>query len=160
MPEFGRRLDSIGVDFDGVVHRYSRGWQDGTIYDDPMPGALEALRTLMDGYAVFIFTARSPLQVGEWLARHGFDVVVEAEDQCEDGAAGDGGFPCFHEDQHRQFWDEQGKLLITRRKLGAVLYIDDRALRFTGWPDALAWLEANPRGGAVYASTRAPEAMS
>jgi hypothetical protein len=159
MAEFGRELDAIGVDFDGVIHGYSRGWHDGTIYDDPVPGALEALRSLMTGYAVFIFTSRSPLQVGAWLADRGFHVVVESEGECETGV-GDGGFKCFHEDQHRQFWDERGRLLITSRKLGALLYIDDRALRFTGWDDAFAWMAAHPRAGAAYASESAPAVTS
>lgn len=39
---------TLAVDFDGAVHRYSRGRHDGTIYDPPIPGALNGLRQLMD----------------------------------------------------------------------------------------------------------------
>ena len=66
-------MKTIAVDFDGVIHQYSRGWQDGTIYDPPLPGALEALATLMETYAVFIHTTRDPGAVAGWLAERGFD---------------------------------------------------------------------------------------
>ena len=28
---------AVAFDFDGVIHRYSKGWQDGSIYDEPFP---------------------------------------------------------------------------------------------------------------------------
>src|SRR5690606_24590525 len=68
---------TIAVDFDGVIHGYSKGWWDGTIYDPPMPGALDGLRALMEHYAVFVHTTRSAGQVAEWLAGCGFDVVTD-----------------------------------------------------------------------------------
>lgn len=61
------------VDFDGVIHRYSKGWADGTVYDDPMPGALEALEQMeLDGYEVVIFSTRDAEQIVDALARWGF----------------------------------------------------------------------------------------
>src|SRR5690606_4961543 len=69
----GVMIKTIGVDFDGVIHRYSKGWFDGTIYDEPIPGAISGLRLLMQHNAVFIHTARSARQVAEWLAEHGFE---------------------------------------------------------------------------------------
>jgi hypothetical protein len=113
---------TVAVDFDGVIHDYNRGWSDGTIYGDPLPGSLEALRTLLEKYAVFVHTTRDPHQVGAWLYERGFDCVPDP-----------GGF---------EFWNEQGApLLITQRKLPAIAYIDDRAIRFESWAQALSDLE-------------------
>lgn len=129
-------IKTIGVDFDGVIHRYSKGWFDGTIYDEPIPGALDGLHTLMRHYAVFIHTARSPLDIAPWLVQRGFDVQVE------------------YPGDPTQFWTERGVLLVTRRKLPALAYLDDRAVRFTSWPLALAELlpadaaKETPDGGA------------
>lgn len=137
MGEFGQRVDTVGVDFDGVIHRYSNGWHDGSVYDEPNPGALTGLRWLMERYAVFVFTTRHPAQVAPWLREHGFDVVTDLTGEvcdCEDT----GLFPHVIEHQCRNFWNEQGRLLVTRRKLGAIAYIDDRAIRFESWHQVLA----------------------
>jgi len=114
-------IKTIGVDFDGVIHRYSKGWFDGTIYDEPIPGAISGLRLLMQHNAVFIHTARSARQVAEWLAEHGFETCVEGQIHAP-----------------IKFWTDRGRLLVTNRKLPAVAYLDDRAVKFTTWERALA----------------------
>lgn len=106
------RRRTIAVDFDGVIHRYSRGWSGGAIYDPPIEGAREALARIHDRYKVVIFTTRvnpdmhaSERQMDAVLARlerHGF-------------RAG-------------EHFDE-----ITHVKPPALAYIDDRAIRFTDW---------------------------
>ena len=66
-------MPRVLVDFDGVIHAYSRGWSDGTAYDSPLPGAKEALQAMVDhGYEVVIFSTRSSGQILEWLRLHGF----------------------------------------------------------------------------------------
>ena len=48
---------NIAVDFDGVIHRYSKGWHDGTIYDEPVEGAREALEGLVDkGHMIIVYS--------------------------------------------------------------------------------------------------------
>ena len=111
-----RKRYSIAVDFDGVIHRYGKGWHDGTVYDEPMPGALEALARIHRRYRVVILTTRvNPglhggdaqlASVEAWLERHGF---VKGE-----------------------HYDE-----VTHEKVPALVYIDDRALHFDNWDQAL-----------------------
>lgn len=112
---------TISVDFDGVIHQYSQGWQDGTIYDPPMPGALDGLRMLMEYDAVFILTTRDVHQVATWLNEHGIHPVITMN---------------TFEDE-KPFWHARGTLLVTNRKLAANVYLDDRALHFTTWERAL-----------------------
>ena len=110
------RKQTVAVDFDGVIHQYSRGWHDGTIYDPPVDGALESLARLQRRYRVVIFTTRvNPDMPGgdlqlkrviDWLEENG-----------------------FREGEH---FDE-----VTHAKPPAVVYIDDRALHFTSWDQAL-----------------------
>jgi hypothetical protein len=100
-----------------AIHAYGKGWHDGTIYDPPLPGALDALRHLMEIEPVFIFTTRDVGQVAGWLIGHGLSVRIG-----HDGP----------------FWNDTGSLLVTNRKLAARVYLDDRALRFENWPQALA----------------------
>lgn len=119
---------AIGVDFDGVIHAYRHGWHDGTIYDIPVPGAFEALRTLMAVDAVFIFTCRDPFQVEHWM-----DVRSAQPDRADR-------IPCVIDTEPADFWDQRGVLLVTRWKYPATAYLDDRAVRFSGWARALAEL--------------------
>jgi hypothetical protein len=72
-------MNTIAVDFDGVLHAYSKGWHDGTIYDPPIDGALDALLALMEQHAVFIFTTREPEQVAPWLQGYGFTVTTDED---------------------------------------------------------------------------------
>ena len=117
LPE-DRRVKTIAVDFDGVIHAYSRGYLDGSIYDEPADGAIDALRELMEDYAVFIFTARDVLSVAAWLHERGFRVVTENPTE--------------------PVWKIQGILLVTQTKYVAEIYIDDRGLRFEDWDQTLA----------------------
>jgi hypothetical protein len=128
---------TISVDFDGVLHRYGRGWADGTIYDPPMPGALAGLRTLLDLDAVFILTSREPEQVMPWLQGHGFDVTID--ERCAACLrSADSACRTCRGSRLLPFWTLRDQLLVTNRKLPARLYLDDRAVRFTDWDQALA----------------------
>lgn len=118
---------TIGVDFDGVVHKYSRGWQHGVIYDEPVEGSIEAVKETMAVEPVFIFTARDDLDaVAKWLSERGIPTITTHE------------WAALHQG-HPTFWGSNDVVLVTNRKLPARAYLDDRAVKFGegGWPQAL-----------------------
>lgn|SRR5512136_1213746 len=117
---------TVAIDFDGVIHDYTEGWQDGTIYGQPVDAALWALTVLMYREPVFVFTSRKPSQVARWI-------------ECESGYT----IECT---THRPrtwygrlkpFWDELHGVLVTNHKYPARIYIDDRAYKFTEWNEEL-----------------------
>lgn len=105
-------MPTVAVDFDGVLHDYSRGWQGGECYGDPLPGAKAALIELSKRYDLVVFTARHDLPaVQEWLRKHRF----------------------------AHFFKD-----VTNRKPQAKIYLDDRAVRFSSWEQALEDIRATP----------------
>jgi len=104
--------NQIAIDFDGVIHKNSKGFFDGTVYDDPIENSLDSIKEISKKFDIIIFTAKAskdrPLINGktgeehviDWLKKHSFyqyikDVVVE--------------------------------------KPRAILYIDDKGYRFENW---------------------------
>jgi hypothetical protein len=131
---------TLAVDFDGVIHAYTRGWYDGSIYDPPLPGAIQSLHDLMGYDAVFVFTSRDPHQVAPWLQGHGLDATTD--DRCGACLRAGERADCAecHGTNRLTFWDQRGQLLVTQRKLPATAYLDDRAIRFTDWSSAMVLL--------------------
>lgn len=124
-------MTTVGIDFDGPIHAYSEGWQDGSIYDDPTPGGFEAIGELQEaGAAVFVFTSRPALRpVADWIAERS-ELLVQID-------------PVTSPLDQPLFWDKTDVVLVTNRKLPAIAYIDDRAIRFssqTGWPQVIRLL--------------------
>ncbi len=84
----------VMIDLDGTIHKYSKGFQDGSIYDEPFEGAKEVIDWLKDqGYEIVIFTTRASKEnalntgddhikqisnVGTWLKNNGiyFDRIT------------------------------------------------------------------------------------
>lgn len=120
MPERLDNKPTLCIDFDGVVHSYERGWQDGTIYGSVVPGFFEWLEQARYFFDLVIYSSRSKtdegiVAMGEWLHRE------------------------------RNKWISNGglrnpidplEIKFAHEKPAAFLTIDDRAICFKGKWDA------------------------
>ena len=102
---------NVGVDFDGVIHKNSKGYFDGTIYDDPIEGAREFLKKLSSKYTVIIHTCKAKSDRGLVSGKTGTELVWE--------------------------WLKKHKLneyvsKVTAEKPRALCYIDDKSVKFDG----------------------------
>lgn len=72
---------TIAIDFDGVIHLYSKGFQGlYNAYDPPTPGTRQTLDELKErGYRLIIVSSRPVETIKEWLVKwemdHYFDDV-------------------------------------------------------------------------------------
>ena len=96
-------MKTIVFDFDGVIHKYSKGWQGSyDIYDEPVPGIKDVIEELRRSYKVVIVStrcskARGRKEILNWLDRYG--IMVDD---------------------------------VLEEKPPAICYIDDRAICFDG----------------------------
>jgi hypothetical protein len=120
---------TVAVDFDGVLHQYVSAWVDAkTIPDPPVPGAIEWLHRIIQDFDVAVLSTRNH-QIGgvramrAWLKRHADTIWYEA--------------PGYRGLEEIEF---------PKEKPAALIYLDDRAIRFTGenWPSRQEIHEAYP----------------
>jgi hypothetical protein len=111
---------NIGIDFDGVIHKCSKGYYDGTIYDDPIEGSYNALEKLSQKYTLIVYTCKAKPDRGlvngktgtqlvwEWLGKHNMSQFISK---------------------------------VTAEKPRAVAYIDDKSIRFDNWDTCIQELD-------------------
>lgn len=69
---------TISIDFDGVIHKYSKGFQGvDNAYDPPMEGAIESIENLYNqGYILKILSSRPKEVIYPWLEKYGIDHMI------------------------------------------------------------------------------------
>ncbi len=78
-----KNMKTIAIDFDRVIHAYSKKWHDGTIYDDPISKTRESLIVLSQKFRIVIYSVRNydciikgqkqknqVEEMKQWLAKH------------------------------------------------------------------------------------------
>jgi adenylylsulfate kinase len=70
---------TVSIDFDGVIHRYSNGFQGlDNAYDPPMDGAKESIESLVsEGYCVKILSSRPKETIYKWLKHYRMDHLID-----------------------------------------------------------------------------------
>jgi len=97
---------TIAVDFDGVIHSYTSPWVNAhTIPDPPVEGAIAWLREMAQDFQVIIFTTRGKTPEGR----------VAVQEWLENNG-----------------WIDGAYVTVTAEKPPALVYLDDRAVRFEG----------------------------
>jgi len=104
------RRSTVCLDFDGVLHAYTSGWRGiATIADEPVHGAARAVAKLRERYRVVVHSARCRTEEGRTAISHWLA-------------------------RHSIEVDE-----VCEHKPPAIVYLDDRGVRFTGdWEQAIA----------------------
>lgn len=106
---------TIVLDFDGVIHGYSKGWQNGEIYDDPVPGFFEWAEEAKKHFMLVVYSSRSDSHKNMKPMRDWFIVHLQ-------------GYRWEHPDSDLVITDFDFPL----RKPPAWVSIDDRVIRFEG----------------------------
>ena len=111
---------TLAIDFDGVIHKNSKGFFNGEVYDDPVDGSIAAIKYLAEYYTIILYTFKGhpdrPLVRGmngieltwEWLKKYGIDKCVQD---------------------------------IVWGKPNARIYVDDKGYKFENWKDTIKYID-------------------
>lgn len=113
-------LVNLAIDFDGVIHKNSKGYHDGTIYDEPIEGVAEALKQLSDEYTLIVYSAKARKDRGLINGKTGIQLIWE---------------------WLKKYDLDQYISQVTAEKPRAQAYIDDKAIAFTSWDSCFKELD-------------------
>ena len=124
------RKPILCLDFDGVLHSYTSGWQGAEVIPDPpVPGAMHFIWDATDHFRVAIFSSRSNRLRGRaamerWLRMHFREYWAADRTTCDDKLA---------------------EIEWPTEKPAAFITLDDRAITFDGtWPNIEMLLNFKP----------------
>ncbi len=113
---------NIAIDFDGVIHACSKGYHDGTVYDVPIDGSLEAIKFLYDkGFKIIIYSCKSRSDRPSVRGKNGTEMIW---------------------DWLEKYNVKQYVTDVVSEKPRAICFIDDKGVRFVNWKDAFSQLES------------------
>ena len=115
----------VMIDLDGTIHKYSKGYADGQLYDKPFAGAKRVIKWLKDqGYEIVIFTTRASKENSEETGEDYRDQITNVKKWLSDNDI---------------YFDR-----ITAEKLAADFYIDDKAIAINNgdWNTVLKIIKA------------------
>lgn len=115
-PEFASAREKCAVDFDGVLHDDYLGYHDGTCYGPAIEGSADGLKELAGRFEVVVFTAKARTDRPLVNGKSGRDLVWE----------------WLSEQNISQYVSD-----VTAEKPRASFYLDDRAIRFENWKNAI-----------------------
>lgn len=110
--------NTIAIDLDGVISEYVDPWTGINHFGGPVPGAKESIKTLQDlGYKIVVYTTRNNALANHNMGHNALELTALVQNYLEK--------------------NEIPYDYISLFKPLARYYIDDRAVRFTGWLDTL-----------------------
>ena len=118
---------TIVFDFDGVIHKGYKGWNDGTIYGEIDFDLLYYIRKLMKDYYIVISSNRPAKQIVDYMTD--LDCGIE--------------FELFEKDlENNMYWNKDNIIGVTNEKAVGILYVDDRGFRYHNLEELREFLES------------------
>jgi hypothetical protein len=119
-PQYSDTEKTIAIDFDGVIHKNSKGFYDGTIYDEPVKNVKKSLRFLSKKYILVIYSTK-----------------CRPDRDFPDNNSGASNIREWLEEY--DLWKYINRIEVY--KPPAFLYIDDSGFRFENWDDTLKFIK-------------------